>query len=85
MWMMPLYLHVNQKSDYDYDDEFLSGRFSQVLLYETIELTTSIIVCTGYKSGYNICIRYDVGRVLHCSKAYVLSSSRVDTPTRKAL
>ena len=20
MWMMPLHLHVNQKSDYDYDD-----------------------------------------------------------------
>ena len=20
MWMLPLYLHVNQKSDYDYDD-----------------------------------------------------------------
>ena len=22
MWMLPLYLHVNQKSDYDDDDEF---------------------------------------------------------------
>ena len=21
MWMMPLHLHVNQKSDYDYDDD----------------------------------------------------------------
>ena len=24
MWMLPLYLHVNQKSDYDDDDMFLS-------------------------------------------------------------
>ena len=23
MWMMPLHLHVNQKSDYDYDDLLL--------------------------------------------------------------
>ena len=23
MWMMPLHLHVNQKSDYDYDDLFV--------------------------------------------------------------
>ena len=23
MWMLPLYLHVNQKSDYDYDDMML--------------------------------------------------------------
>ena len=22
MWMLPLYLHVNQKSDYDDDDDF---------------------------------------------------------------
>ena len=21
MWMLPLYLHINQKSDYDYDDD----------------------------------------------------------------
>ena len=35
MWMMPLHLHVNQKSDYD-DDMFclfLSGSFTQILLY----------------------------------------------------
>ena len=23
MWMLPLYLHVNQKSDYDDDDVFI--------------------------------------------------------------
>ena len=23
MWMMPLHLHINQKSDYDDDDELL--------------------------------------------------------------
>ena len=25
MWMMPLHLHVNQKSDYDYDDLLYEG------------------------------------------------------------
>ena len=27
MWMMPLHLHVNQKSDYDDDDEFKAQNF----------------------------------------------------------
>ena len=26
-WMLPLYLHINQKSDYDYDDDDISQCF----------------------------------------------------------
>ena len=38
MWMVPLHLHVNQKSDFDDVDNdmfclFLSGSLRQVLLY----------------------------------------------------
>ena len=27
MWMMPLHLHVNQKSNYDYDDDEIIHHF----------------------------------------------------------
>ena len=31
MWMMPMHLHVNQKSDYDDDDERISSTLLQLL------------------------------------------------------
>ena len=34
MWMLPLYLHVNQKSDYNYDDmSFLISEQKHMLVY----------------------------------------------------
>ena len=31
MWMMPLHLHVNQKSDYDYDDDMFKSKLIDIV------------------------------------------------------
>ena len=36
MWMMPLHLHVNQKSDYD-DDDSLQKQYGEKKLYHKLE------------------------------------------------
>ena len=41
MWMMPLHLHVNRKSDYDGDDREIVKRVLNVHILKTI-------LCTYY-------------------------------------
>ena len=38
VWMLPLYLHVNQKSDYDYDDDEIDHE-----IFSTVILSLSLI------------------------------------------
>ena len=51
MWILPLYLHVNQKSDYDDDDQsFLSEKLQFLEVKFSIYLNTCVFVML-----YHIC------------------------------
>ena len=65
MWMMPLHLHVNQKSDYDDDDEnicfklwirkylqFNAGIFCSSKTMLTIYIFARLNICSGYMYSF---------------------------------
>ena len=49
MWMLPLYLHVNQKSDYDiYDD------MNDIVNTATVMLSQSVTIFVGRLNSYPV-------------------------------
>ena len=63
MWMMPLHLHVNQKSDYDYDDMMAYNSIStKHYIKSHLELQREITLIELAPSPYffvsSICLAY---------------------------